>query len=207
MTHYAPRAELVAHLALVARGDRVAFARVYELTHARLLGLAVRMLGSRAAAENVLYESFVCVWKDASDYNATLTQPMTWLISIVRDRCLDVLRSGECIPESHVKSIAGYRDTLTLEALVDESCEPFDLLAKAIELAHMRTCMETLDVSARQSLALAYYQGLSSGEVARQLASPVRSVRPSIRRGLHQLKRCIDTVDATDRNRDAKHSE
>src|SRR5687767_10697638 len=84
-------------LARAARGDHAAFAIVYERTHAHLFGLALRMLGREQAAEDVLQDAFVSVWKSASQYQPTVggheVQPMTWLIAIVRNKALDALRS------------------------------------------------------------------------------------------------------------------
>jgi RNA polymerase sigma-70 factor, ECF subfamily len=197
-----PRSEeLSAQLARVALSDRAAFARVYELTHAHLFGVAQRILNDRQWAEDVLQESFVNVWKNASGYNASVSQPMTWLISIVRNRCLDALRAqGRRVhlvsnsSESNDES----GDARTIE-VADDASGPLELLDAATEAHRVRACMDSLDARVRQSLALAYYQGMSNSEVAEHLASPLGSVKTWLRRGLQQLKRCIESV-AGERN-------
>jgi RNA polymerase sigma-70 factor (ECF subfamily) len=83
-----------AGLARVALGDRVRFERVYQATSAHLFGVAIRILGRREAAEDVLQEAFVSVWHHAGSYQAASSQPMTWLISVVRNKALDVVRSA-----------------------------------------------------------------------------------------------------------------
>jgi RNA polymerase sigma-70 factor, ECF subfamily len=201
----AQRAELAAQLARVALGDRAAFARVYELTNAHLFGLAQRILNNQALAEDVLQEAFVNVWKSAPSYNAAVSQPMTWLITIVRNRCLDVLRSNE--RKLDTQSLSGTENDDESTAadidLVDESAGPLDLLQNASDALQIRACMDTLDARVRQSLALAYYQGLSNSEVAEHLSSPLGSVKTWLRRGLQQLKRCVESATSAGNERGA----
>ena len=87
-------AQLQKDLARVALADRAAFARVYQATSAHLFGVALRILNRRDAAEDVLQEAFVSVWHHAGSYQAASGQPMTWMISIVRNKALDVVRSA-----------------------------------------------------------------------------------------------------------------
>src|SRR3954469_22539025 len=96
-------------LARTASGDHGAFATVYERTHAHLFGVALRMLGREQAAEDVLQEAFVNVWKSASLYRSDVdgaqVQPMTWLIAIVRNKSLDALRSRKRLREVEAPSL------------------------------------------------------------------------------------------------------
>jgi RNA polymerase sigma-70 factor, ECF subfamily len=187
--------ELSASLSRVALGDRAAFARVYELTNAHLFGLAQRMLGDRQWAEDVLQESFVNVWKNATSYNAAMSQPMTWLIAVVRNRCLDALRSqGRRIATTSATVDADGEDSQLEDDFADPAHGPVELLDAATDTLRVRSCMDTLDVRIRQSLALAYYLGMSNTEVATHLSSPLGSVKTWIRRGLQQLKNCIEAT-------------
>ena len=79
-------------LAGCARRDRVAFARLYAATSSKLYGVAVRMLRRDDWAEEVLQDCYVSIWNNASGYSPALSAPMTWMTSIVRNRCLDWLR-------------------------------------------------------------------------------------------------------------------
>jgi RNA polymerase sigma-70 factor, ECF subfamily len=186
---------LAVQLLRVAHGDRAAFTRVYELTHAHLFGVAQRILSDRQWAEDVLQESFVSVWKNASGYSASVSQPMTWLISIVRNRCLDALRAHGRRVQSVSDSMTSQNDTehAVVTDIEDESRGPLELLDEATEALRIRGCMKTLDARMRHALALAYYQGMSNSEVASHLGSPLGSVKTWLRRGLQQLKTCIET--------------
>jgi RNA polymerase sigma-70 factor, ECF subfamily len=180
-------------LARTARGDHAAFAVVYERTHAHLFGVALRMLGREHAAEDVLQEAFVSVWKSAALYRSNIAgqevQPMTWLIAIVRNKALDALRSRARRNETELPQEAGGDDgEASLQASGASSLE---LLSQATVALQIEGCLGGLDGSHRQSLALAYYQGLSHSEVAAQMGAPLGSVKAWIRRGLEKLKACL----------------
>jgi RNA polymerase sigma-70 factor (ECF subfamily) len=80
---------------LVARsalGDRAAFQKLYQASAPKLFAVALRILRREDWAEEVLQECYVSVWRHAGEYDATRAAPMTWMTSIVRNRCLDWLR-------------------------------------------------------------------------------------------------------------------
>ena len=87
-----PGDALAGWLAAAARRDRGAFARLYQATSAKLYGVALRILRREDWAEEVLQECYVSIWTHAPDYRPGLAAPMTWMTSIVRNRCLDWLR-------------------------------------------------------------------------------------------------------------------
>jgi len=162
------------------------------------------MLGQGQAAEDVLQEAYVSIWKSAGSYRSEVggqaIQPMTWLIAIVRNKALDALRARARRPES------AWHDTAELAGSDGDDGEgnapvtasasapapsALQLLEQASQALHIDGCMNALDGSFRQSLALAYYQGLSHSEVAAQMGAPLGSVKAWIRRGLERLKHCL----------------
>jgi len=181
-------------LAQTARGDHAAFAAVYERTHAHLFGVALHMLGREQAAEDALQETFVSVWKSASQYRPSVAgnevQPMTWLIAIARNKALDALRSRARRKETELPDGAAPEDG---ESDMPQAGGPsaLELLLQASHALQIAGCLGGLDGSYRQSLALAYYQGLSHSEVAAQMGAPLGSVKAWIRRGLEKLKACL----------------
>ena len=184
---------LQALLARTAQGDHAAFAEVYRRTHAHLFGLALRMLGREQAAEDVLQEAFVSVWKNAAGYRTHVggaeIQPMTWLIAIVRNKSLDALRSRVRRRETELPEGDALDDDMA--SAHGSAPSALDLLAQAAQQLRIEGCLNALDGSYRQSLALAYYQGLSHSEVAAQMGAPLGSVKAWIRRGLERLKSCL----------------
>lgn len=185
----ADSAALQQDLSRVALGDHAAFARVYQATSAHLFGLAFRILGRRDAAEDVLQEAFVSIWHHAGSYQAATSQPMTWLISIVRNKALDVVRSAAVRHETALP-VDAEGEPIEIE---DEGPSPLALLTQATDALAIRGCMESLDASHRQCLALAYYRGLSHSEVAAHLGAPLGSVKAWVRRGLERLKQCLES--------------
>jgi RNA polymerase sigma-70 factor (ECF subfamily) len=184
----ATEATLQELLARTAAGDHAAFARVYERTQSHLFGVAVRMLGREHAAEDVLQDAFVSVWKNAASWRSRVDgqeiQPMTWLIAIVRNKALDALRARTRRGETPLDG--EHEDGPSAPSAL----ELFDQAARAL---HIEGCLDGLDGTHRQSLALAYYQGLSHSEVAAHLRAPIGSVKAWIRRGLQRLKTCLES--------------
>jgi RNA polymerase sigma-70 factor (ECF subfamily) len=187
----ADSASLQQDLARVALGDRVAFQRVYRATSSHLFGVALRILNRRDLAEDALQEAFVNVWHNAGSYQAAASQPMTWLIAIVRNKALDYLRAAQRHAADSLDE--GDEDGPTVE-VADERPNPMQLLMQATEGLRIRACMDKLDASHRQSLALAYYHGLSHSEVAEQMRAPLGSVKAWVRRGLERLKKCLEAA-------------
>ena len=130
---------LAEQLKRTAAGDRAAFRRVYDLSSAHLLGLAMRMLGRRQVAEDVLQDAFVSIWKNAGSFDPKLAQPMTWLITIVRNRALDILRSEGRRMESSLEADA---DDEASQDVPDTAAGPLQLLTQATNSMRIRACME-----------------------------------------------------------------
>ncbi|HUL65609.1 MAG TPA: sigma-70 family RNA polymerase sigma factor [Burkholderiaceae bacterium] len=187
----ADSASLQQDLSRAALGDRAAFERVYRATSAHLFGVALRILNRRDLAEDALQEAFVNVWHNAGSYQAAASQPMTWLIAIVRNKALDYLRAAQRHAADSLDEVD--EDGSTIE-VADERPNPMQLLMQATDGLRIRGCMEKLDASHRQSLALAYYHGLSHSEVAEQMRAPLGSVKAWVRRGLERLKKCLEAA-------------
>lgn len=180
-----------------ARGDHACFAGIYERTHTHLFGVAVRILGQGQAAEDVLQEAYVSIWKSAAGYRSEVDgqpiQAMTWLIAIVRNKALDAYRARARRRESELPHSGeiGEVDGEVTESGAPPAPSAMQLLEQATHALHIEGCMSALDGSYRQSLALAYYQGLSHTEVAAHMGAPLGSVKAWIRRGLEKLKGCL----------------
>lgn len=179
---------LAQQLARVALGDKVAFRRVYEMTSTHLFGIALRILNRRDAAECLagrLCQRLAPRW-----HLQRIDQPTDdWLISIVRNKALDVVRSAPVRRETALlqNEVGDYRD------IADERPNPLELLMQATQSLAIQDCMESLDAAQRQSLALAYYHGLSHSEVAEQIHAPLGTVKSWVRRGLERLKHCMES--------------
>ena len=195
--HHTDNHSLQALIAGAAQGDHACFADIYERTHTHLFGVAVRILGQGQAAEDVLQEAYVSIWKNAAGYRSEVDgqsiQAMTWLIAIVRNKALDAYRARARRRESGLPNSGeiGGVDEEDTESGAAPAPSAMQLLEQATQALRMEGCMNALDGSYRQSLALAYYQGLSHTEVAAHMGAPLGSVKAWIRRGLEKLKGCL----------------
>lgn len=178
-------------------GDRAAFAALYELTSAHLFAVVLRINRDRAMAEDVLQEVYVNVWRAAKGFDAAQSQPLTWLTSIARNRAIDSLRRAQAQPQLHSGHAQDDEDSDVYDQTADEAAGPLELLSRASDARQLQRCMGALSAPQRQSLALAYYDGLSHAEVAAQMGEPLGTVKSWVRRALLALKGCLDqAVDA-----------
>ena len=184
-------------LARAGLGDRAAFATLYERTSSHLLAVVLRINRDRAQAEDILQEVYVNVWRAASSFDAAQSQPLTWLTSIARNRAIDSLRRLQTQPRMRAAPASEGRDSEdddVYDTVADESPGPLDLLSRAAEARALAACMDQLSPSQRQSVALAFFQGLSHAEVATQMRQPLGTVKSWVRRSLATLKSCLDAA-------------
>lgn len=167
----------------IAKGDRQAFARLYEATRGRLYAIALKLLKRGDWAEEVLQECYVSVWTRAREYSAAKGHPLAWLTGIVRNRCIDWLRR----PDIEVPDI----DDAIIDNTQDESPEPSQQLESKRAAHLLQRCMDRLEAKERQTLALAYYHGLTHSELASHLHEPLGTVKSRVRRALMSLSECM----------------
>lgn len=192
--------ELSDLLARSGLGDRAAFAGLYERTSGHLFAVVLRIQRDRAQAEDLLQEVYVSVWKSAAGFDAARSQPLTWLTHIARHRAIDSLRRSAAQPRTeslHGSSGDDDNDDLA-DRVASDSPGPLDLLGQASDARELSQCMERLSPPQRQSVALAFFDGLSHAEVAAQLHEPLGTVKSWVRRALSTLKNCLERSAARD---------
>ncbi len=181
-------ATLARWISAVALGDQDAYRRLYDATSPKLFGVALRILREESRAEDVLQDSFVNVWNGAASYNASLSAPMTWMVTIVRNRALDYIRRLD-----H-RTVELDED---LEAVLESGQPgPAELAGRGQDAVALQRCLKRLDAGQRQAVAFAYFQGLTHSELAATLRVPIGTVKTWIRRGLEKMRRCLDGVAA-----------
>jgi RNA polymerase sigma-70 factor (ECF subfamily) len=173
-------------LSRCALRDQQAFAELYRRSSAKLFAVAVRITRRRDWAEEVLQESFVNIWNHATGYNPAKSAPMTWMTAIVRNRALDLLRRPREVEldEEHEELIA---------SLPDDAPGPDEQARDAGALAE---CMKQLTGEQQKSITLAFFYGLSHGELAQQMQKPLGTVKTWVRRGLDRLRDCLEPGNA-----------
>lgn len=182
MTLDAAQARLAELLARSGLGDRAAFAELYRAASPKLFAVSLRIVRERPLAEEVLQDSFVKIWNHARDYAQSKSAPTTWMTAIVRNRSLDIVRRTREEPDV---------DDVLAAKLVDEQASPALDFATRSDAHSIQHCLGELDAEQRQTIALAFFHGLTHSELAAHLRRPLGTVKTHIRRGLVKLRECL----------------
>ena len=187
---FSKRADLGDLLARVALQDQSAFRQLYQQTCDRLFSLALQVVRRQSTAEEVLQDAFVTVWNQAKAYSAAKGQPMTWLMTIVRNRSIDLVRAQrDEVSLTRIDHESG--EELEID-IVDDNADPMKLLESISSDARVKDCLNSLDAKQRQGITLAFYHGLSHSELAAHLKEPLGTVKAWVRRGLDRLRTCLE---------------
>jgi RNA polymerase sigma factor (sigma-70 family) len=171
----------------VAGDAEAALRQLYDLTSSKLFGVALRILGRRDWAEDVLQEAYLNIWRIAGDYRTALSPPMAWMGVIVRSRALDFRRRRV----SERADVALELDDVMNETLAGDSPNPMDTTQASEQAWALHECLRKLEARQREVVSLAYLRDLSHSELAEQLKLPLGTVKTWIRRGLEQLRGCM----------------
>ena len=176
--------ELIALIGATARGDRDAFATLYQRTAPKLFAILLRILRGKAAAEDALQDVFLKIWQNARSFSPEAGPPMGWLISVARNRAIDILRARNPAEPGELEA------TDLFARLADLS----DGEAQMSDLSALRHCLGTLEEPARNCILLAYYEGYSREELARRFDRPVGTIKTWLHRNLAILKSCLEAT-------------
>ncbi|MDA7946148.1 MAG: sigma-70 family RNA polymerase sigma factor [Hyphomicrobiaceae bacterium] len=176
--------DLTVLLSRVANGDADAFTALYQATHLKLFGIALRILRRQEVAEEVLQEVYVRIWDRAADFTPGRASPITWMAVIARNRALDELR----------RQRPKYEDADTeIENVADAEASPAVQIETNEELKRLEECLGALGDDRGEAVRLAYLDGLSRKELATRLSIPVGTLKTWLHRSLKQLKDCLQS--------------
>jgi RNA polymerase sigma-70 factor (ECF subfamily) len=170
-------AELVA---LSARGDKDAFAELYDLTSARIHGVVLRVLRSADHAAEVTQEVFVEVWRQSARYSPEKGSVLAWMTTMAHRRAVDRVRavSSEAARDERYAAASADRATDDVWAGVEQR----------LDAERVRRGMASLTAIQREAITLAYFGGYSQSQVAQLLHLPLGTVKTRIRDGLIGLR-------------------
>lgn len=169
-------------LTAVGRGDQKAFDSLYRLISPKLFGICLRVLPQRAEAEEVLQDVFLTIWRKADQFDAARAGAYTWLAMMTRNRAIDRLRS------SGVERAAG--NVIDPDEL---SSAPSAVVEaeSAQDRSRLETCLGELETQRRGLIRTAFFEGATYEELSNRSGTPLGTVKSWIRRGLTQLKACL----------------
>ena len=164
----------------LAGGDLGALDQLYEQYGAMAFSIAYRITGDRAAAEDVVQESFLGAWRNAARYVDGRGTVRTWLLSIVHHRAIDAIRRRR--PTSELpESEAGMPEPLVMPDTWTEVANGLDRAAIQVALARISGVQ-------REAIELAYFNGLTQTEIAERTGVPLGTVKGRLRLGLQGLR-------------------
>lgn len=168
----------------VADGSRNAFETLYRNTSSRLFGICLRVLGDRAEAEDVVQEVYTTIWHKAHQFDAERASAMAWLSMIARNRAIDRLRAA---PARGTLAPMEWADDVP-----DAGATPLQSAMSDDDRARLEACMRQLDARRQSLIRAAFFEGSTYEELAQRISSPLGSVKSWIRRGLLQLRGCLE---------------
>ena len=184
----------------VAAGDGRAFRELYDATSPRLFAIALKMLGATSAADDVLQDAYVQVWHRAGDYHVERGTVGTWLATIVRYRAIDQLRRNRSetpFDDTFDKSFSRPPDSFG-SGNGDDASGPLGSAIAIDDNQFLAQCLERLSSTQRQSVALAFFRGLTHAELADATAQPLGTIKSRLRRSLQRLRECLDAIGFSD---------
>ena len=172
-------------VALVKTGDedREAFRDLYNLTSAKLFGICLRICGERQAAEDVLHDVYLTIWKRAGAYEPGRASPITWLATIARNRSIDWLRKRRV------------RRAITIEDapdLPDLNTDAESMLIHGETVRRLHDCLAELQPPQHEAIRTAFFFGYTYAELAEREGVPIGTMKSWVRRGLSQLRGCLE---------------
>ncbi|HXA15097.1 MAG TPA: sigma-70 family RNA polymerase sigma factor [Opitutaceae bacterium] len=165
----------------MARGERAAFADLYDRFSRPLYAAALRILGDARETEDIMQDVFIALWEKSGTFSAERGTAFSWAVTLTRHRAIDRLRlrkrRGELLDASVPADLGYDNETGTADALVFK------------EKAHLvRTALAALPTEQKQAIELAFFSGLTQEQISENLAQPLGTVKARIRRGLLKLR-------------------
>lgn len=167
---------------LVQRGDPRAFELLYDRHGGAAYSLAYRIVGKQAAAEDVVQEALLSIWRSRRRYDPTRGSVRTWILGIVHNRAIDGLRRSSV----HDRR----RESLDVVEERFEARDRTDVeVARREEARSVRGALDTLPTEQRQTIELAYFGGFTQSQIAELMDEPVGTVKGRMRLGLDKMRR------------------
>jgi len=163
----------------VRSGDDQAMAQLYERYSPIVYSVALRVLGDTAAAEDILQEVFLQLWRNPDVFDASRGSLPGWLAVIARNRAIDSLRKRR--PETNVSDVI-----VSIEPDLASGAE----WSRALE--KIRSALASMSSPQRSALEMAFFEGLTHAEIATKTGEPLGTIKTRIRAGLGALRKVFN---------------
>lgn len=170
----------LAKITAVKSGDQSAMAELYDRYSSVVYAVALRVLGDTGAAEDVLQEVFLQLWRNPGVFDSARGSLGAWLAVITRNRAIDTLRKRK--PETDIEDV--------IVSVAPDLAGEADRSRAAVKV---RGVLSSMSVPQRTALEMAYFEGLSHSEIASKTGEPLGTIKTRIRAGLIALRRAFET--------------
>jgi RNA polymerase sigma-70 factor, ECF subfamily len=169
-------------LALVARGDRDAFARLYDMYAGPAYSLALRVVRDRELAADVVQDAFLTIWNQAGKFDAARGQPSTWILTVTHHKAVDMVRREE----------RRRADAIDEAPETPDAAPPVEDQAwQGVAREQVRSAMAKLPDPHREVLELAYFAGYTQSQLAERLAVPIGTVKSRTFAAMNALRELL----------------
>lgn len=170
----------------IGMGDRASFEEFYKRFSGLIYSTALRVLSNDTDAQDVAQDVMFMIWEKAPMYDPARGKPLTWVITMTRNKSIDRIRSQQRRYRLHddVQNEYGADDHTAVR-------EPFEDLDSSEKGKILRSAVLKLSKDQREAIEMAYFSGLTQQEIAARLDEPLGTVKARIRRGMLRLKKII----------------
>lgn len=166
---------------LLQSKDQKAFAYLYDNYAPALNGIIFRLVEDKALSEDILQEAFVKIWNNFSSYDNTKGRLFTWMMNLTRNLTIDTLRSKGYKKQAKISG-----DEKSVDNLQDASStiDKFDSIGLRKQLANLKP-------DQRIVIDLAYFNGLTQDEIAKEIGIPLGTVKTRMRTAILELRKLL----------------
>lgn len=174
-------------MARVVTGDAAALETLYDQYAPAVMGLALKMLGDRAAAEEIVQETFWRVWRNANSYRSQQGNFTTWLFGITRNLAIDSWRRRKVRPQP----IFDHEEEQQLEQNPDPRPDVTEATWANMKHSQVRQALNGLPSNQREVVEMAFFGGMTRQEIAEKIGVPLGTVHTRARLGLQKLRETL----------------
>lgn len=175
-------------LGQIARKNERALAELYDRTSPLVYGLALRIVRERSAAEDILQEVYMQVWRLADAFDPARGTVLSWIVTIARSRALDSLRSSRAL-------LSHENNSEELDTFHSAAPDPEHDSSESERVQLVRRFLSQLPTGQRRVIELAFFHGLTHSEIASQAGLPLGTIKSRIRNGMMQIRERLSFLE------------
>jgi len=172
---------------VVAR-DQAALGTLYDRFARPVYALALRIMGRRERAEEVVQEVFAKLWRKPASYNPERGSLINWILSVTHNQAIDLLQKERNYDTAIPLDLHDEEEGHPAQQVVDDSADPATLAWHSAQAAIIKQALQELPEAQRLVIELAYYVGLTQVEIAAKLGEPLGTVKTRTRLAMQKLR-------------------